>query len=427
MDTGVLVSIHLWSNFYFSSAINQNMHKQIINKQYLNTVQVLQYLFFLILMGCTVSNQKEVKKNLYNIDVEAIIKNLQNVKLSEIATDITYLPLETGNDNLINRIKKVKLTDNYIFVSERNNILKFNTCGRYIGQIGKTGYGPGEYVNIMNFEANEKANIIIINDEFRSYKYDINGNFLGEVKLPSTNYLFFSPTKFAFYLTNYIGKLNNLVITDNNFTPLYQFQNNHPRPETHLKFGGSPFYVFRRNLFFKEYFNDTVFCVNDSLLKPHIIYKEKNLIFDKNFDLHSTGNVSDLIKQIEKVNDKLMTNSIFETKKYVFTSYIKGLNPRNTNYARIIFNKEINKAFALNEGKFINDIDNGCNFWPTGCFQDSILFSYINAFELKAHVASNAFINSTPRYPEKKKALEELADSLNEDDNPVLMLVKLKE
>ena len=31
------------------------------------------------------------------------------------------------------------------------------------------------------------------------------------------------------------------------------------------------------------------------------------------------------------------------------------------------------------------------------------------------------------KYPEKKKQLEELANSLNENDNPVLMLVKLKE
>ena len=32
-----------------------------------------------------------------------------------------------------------------------------------------------------------------------------------------------------------------------------------------------------------------------------------------------------------------------------------------------------------------------------------------------------------PKYPEKKKQLEKLANSLNENDNPVLMLVKLKE
>lgn len=40
---------------------------------------------------------------------------------------------------------------------------------------------------------------------------------------------------------------------------------------------------------------------------------------------------------------------------------------------------------------------------------------------------SNEFINPTSKYPEKKKELERLANSLSENDNPVLMLVKLKE
>ncbi|MCF6357444.1 MAG: hypothetical protein L3J54_06505 [Draconibacterium sp.] len=47
--------------------------------------------------------------------------------------------------------------------------------------------------------------------------------------------------------------------------------------------------------------------------------------------------------------------------------------------------------------------------------------------DLIEHVNSEAFKNSTPLYPEKKKALEKLANNLNENNNPVLMLVKLKE
>ena len=48
---------------------------------------------------------------------------------------------------------------------------------------------------------------------------------------------------------------------------------------------------------------------------------------------------------------------------------------------------------------------------------------WINAAELKTHVASDDFKNNVPKYPEKKKKLEELANSLSESDNPVLMLV----
>ena len=58
---------------------------------------------------------------------------------------------------------------------------------------------------------------------------------------------------------------------------------------------------------------------------------------------------------------------------------------------------------------------------------DEYLAGYIQPYELKIFIASNKFKNSTPKYPEKKKQLEQLANSLNENDNPVLMLVKLKE
>ena len=46
--------------------------------------------------------------------------------------------------------------------------------------------------------------------------------------------------------------------------------------------------------------------------------------------------------------------------------------------------------------------------------------------QLKAHVASDAFIKSTPKFPGKKKELEELANSLKDTDNPVLIMIKLK-
>jgi len=38
----------------------------------------------------------------------------------------------------------------------------------------------------------------------------------------------------------------------------------------------------------------------------------------------------------------------------------------------------------------------------------------------------HTFKNSTPKYPEKKKELATLADSLKETDNPVLIMLRLK-
>jgi hypothetical protein len=50
----------------------------------------------------------------------------------------------------------------------------------------------------------------------------------------------------------------------------------------------------------------------------------------------------------------------------------------------------------------------------------------VSCFRLKSQVESEACRNFTPKYPEKNKELEELAANLEENDNPVLMLVRLK-
>jgi len=73
-----------------------------------------------------------------------------------------------------------------------------------------------------------------------------------------------------------------------------------------------------------------------------------------------------------------------------------------------------------------NDIDAGPRFFPSSQVNDSTFVMLVNPFDLKKHVESEEFKESRPLYPEKKNELKMLADSLDENDNPVLMFVTLK-
>jgi len=57
---------------------------------------------------------------------------------------------------------------------------------------------------------------------------------------------------------------------------------------------------------------------------------------------------------------------------------------------------------------------------------NSTMVMNISAKDLKYHVASEDFKNNVPVWPEKKKLLEKLANSLSEFDNPVLIVVTFK-
>jgi hypothetical protein len=81
--------------------------------------------------------------------------------------------------------------------------------------------------------------------------------------------------------------------------------------------------------------------------------------------------------------------------------------------------------FKPEEG-IINDLDGGVNILPLTIKDDNTIIGWVDAIKLKAHVASETFKKSSPKYPEKKKELEKLASGLKETDNPVLVMVRLK-
>ncbi len=84
------------------------------------------------------------------------------------------------------------------------------------------------------------------------------------------------------------------------------------------------------------------------------------------------------------------------------------------------------RAVVLPEQSLVNDLDGGPGFRPGTIRNDSTIVSWIEALDFKEYIASDAFKESNPIYPEKKRELEKLANSLKETDNPVLILVKLK-
>lgn len=123
----------------------------------------------------------------------------------------------------------------------------------------------------------------------------------------------------------------------------------------------------------------------------------------------------------------LWVRRVFETINFLFVEYRIS---KDKQIYHLIKEKKNGKEWTFDpEVGLINDIDGGPSFKPELYFtrnKTEYLVIWINAFELKAHVESEAFKVFTPKYPEKKKELEQLAAKIDENDNPVLMLVKLK-
>jgi len=386
-------------------------------------------LILLCLTGCGSpgeGNSVRHMEDAYHIDIEATIDQKSDLKLSAIAENVDYISLETTENCLIRNILKVYCTENFIYVSNESGLYQFDSSGKFIRQVGSLGRGPGEHSPVMNTVVNEKANMIIVQGQSSTIQYDLAGNFVKNLgRLPGQKFEVLNQ-EIVFYRPNSIESPVNLVVTSLDFKPIREFYNKNPKPKTNTAFISAPLYLSDNRIFFKEHFNDTLFCLNDSVLVPHIIFNEKGLLLDQSFELKSTGDISDLIARLDLVEDKLMIHDILEGERYVFVSYIQGMNPRTQRFVRFLFDKEDCNTYCINNGKFINDIDGGINFYPQLIAYSKVLLQWIDVLNLKEHIASDCFKNSEPTYPIKKIALEEFANSLSDEDNPVLMVVTLK-
>jgi hypothetical protein len=363
------------------------------------------------------------------INIESGMNNPGNLVLSDIANEIQYIPLETNEYNLIGNVNKIKFNDDYIFVQDKNppSLHVFDHYGKYLRKIGKHGRGPNEFSYLNDFTfSNVKPRVWLLTSiPYKIMEYNFNGAFVKQIEYSmSDNYNCIESLFNDKYLIMRTNSFGNTPFTFSIFSEDGKHLKNAIIPEK-FEYTGSVlssknnfwFNVFNNNCYVKEnVLNDTLYRISSSLeFLPKYIFDSgkyrQTLDFRQNF--------TDYYKR--KDLNYIIHNTFFETSKVLIYCYLFNMNSR-LNY----YDKTLKKSYTFKNKGIPNDLDGGFDFIPEYQINDLII-GYISVLELKDYVASGIFKNSTPKYPEKKKELERLAKSLDENDNPVLILVKLKE
>ncbi len=393
-------------------------------KRLLNFVQLCILAQFIIFGSSFIFAQAPVI-----IDIESGMNRPGNLVLSDITDDIQYIPLETNEYNLIGYVNKLKFNNQYIFVQDANpvSLHVFDFYGKYIRKIGTHGRGPNEYNYLNDFAISSfKPQVWLLT--FTPYKlleYNLKGVFVQQIEYSmSDNYNRIESLFNDKYLIMRTNSFGNTPFTFSIFSDDIKLLKSAVKPEQ-FKYSGNVtssknnfwFYVFNNNYYAKEnVLNDTLYRISTSLeFLPQYVFDsgkyKQTMDFRENF-----------MEYYKRKDLKyIIHNTIFETSKYLIYSYMFNMKTRFDYY-----DKTIKKSFAFKTKGIPNDLDGGIDFVPE-YQKNELIIGYVNVLELKEYVASEDFKNSTPKYPEKKKQLEKLANSLNENDNPVLMLIKLKE
>jgi hypothetical protein len=383
------------------------------NNKYFNKKSIFIFILAFLILSC-----KSKENKIYEFDPRVIPHN--EISLSEIADDITYIPLE---DSLpIGMYYQYELANNLLYLSIKDiGILTFNQNGKVRNKIGNIGRGPGEYKFFMNFTVDEQNENIYVLDYDMIKIYSRNGNFLRTISLRETgghfqeieyyNSKLFIPEYIGIGKAKYnwiiIDTLGNMIDQKKNFIPEF--------PSSFLFKGGT--FKHEDKISYWNIYDDTVYSI-----LPDLRYKV-SFLFSKGDHRHPRFRVSDNSTLINTFHP----HSIFETDQFLIISYYYKQS------TIVLIDKNSRKTCITyldkETGGIANDIDWGVPFKPTGYFIENereYMTDLIDPFQLKAIVQSKEFKNSIPKYPDKKENLEKLARGLIETDNPILMLVRLK-
>lgn len=168
------------------------------------------------------------------------------------------------------------------------------------------------------------------------------------------------------------------------------------------------FNIYNKTLFFKEMYNDTVFRLGNEKLMPYIVLNtgKYRYTYEMKFDNGYSG--SEYIRSKDFFeSDNFLGFHYFFHKKQIFGIYIKS-------------GKKLKLTDAEND--LVNDIDNFIGFpAEQSITNNNSLIGIVDAYKIVEWFAEN---------PEKAKKLSpelQKFKNIQETDNPVVMIAKLKE
>ena len=147
----------------------------------------MKYIYILLLCmlwGCS-SNKKQQtiiseQKEIPMINLSENISEVSSLPLSEVATNIEFVQLESTDESYLGEIQRLHVTEHDIWIEQKSffYIYHFSRSGQYINKIGKIGQGPEEYATCSDFFIDEnRKEVYIVSGEKGILVYDFEGNF----------------------------------------------------------------------------------------------------------------------------------------------------------------------------------------------------------------------------------------------------------
>lgn len=383
---------------------------------------------YLILLVLALGSCRQTDSGLYELDPRTIEDN--EITLSEMADDITYIPLDNNIPISLIYDPRYFANDNIYLSAYQSGVMIFDKTGRFVRRIGSIGRGPGEYVFYNKFTVDDKSGTVYVLDARIVRVFSKTGRFLRSIELKefgdgSDVIEFFNSKIFISCHPQFEGVKHDWIVLDTLGNLVESRKRSIPEFTSGYLAGGGV-YKFDDRIYSWNPWSDTIFSISPDLtsepsyvISPgeHRLPREEiNSLED--LDLYSEPYMileSYQFRIFRYYYGKKVTIALIDKKsrESYSTDLISGPAVLGVNFI----------------GGITNDLDGGIRFQPVNYFVENereYLAGLINPYDIKALVQKNEFKTFLPKYPEKKKTFEELAGRINETDNQILMVVRLK-
>jgi hypothetical protein len=404
------------------------------------------FLFFIVSL-CVQCNQSgnhsvtksnEDKKVSERISVAYNQAEEQSLELSDLADSIEYVPLEMTKSSAIKYINRLTVTKHRILVQDGCRFLLFSRQGKFICHVGSKGGGPGEFICGICHDVDETNERIYIWGvyENRLFVYDFTGKFLENIQIKKASGIgifFFLDRQHIVAVKDrpmFVADttcLIDMVTGESRIFPGYICGIDRKKQGVYLR-SATP-----------DNNCDSVFLITkDSIILRHVIFQKKPE--GKDF----------FMAQLPFTTDNkylILGNRQQEPCKYDAEWYHTTKSGRIVHYTQTKSYPKQPAIYDVMEEKFCilerdgeiqgipNDIDGGLPFIPRSDFIGMALPEISAENQMVTFYNADAMIE----YRQKKKSrdidvknkpaqqrFDSLVEGLEEEDNPVIMIIKLK-
>ena len=387
------------------------------------------------------------------IDIGANLKDSgEKMLLSDLVEDVEYIKLEATEASIMNPIALTIFNgDNFFFKTMGNNasetmIKVFDRAGKFVRNVGRFGHGPGEYLlargvsvndSLLYINTNWLHKIMVYNWRTNQFVKEIplNGRIVQNISCLEGSHLALFPGASSVPKTNVaLDFFNAVLISDEGEEKIVSLKNisgidttcfeEYQNVTTYLY----PYFYENHSHYYDD-INDTIYRVSsDTILSCYFINKGKykmplcSYFQDNNFNERNLyiGEISFI-----ETGSCLYMNFSCQRKNWIVCYRKSDKTLKYWIQESRIIQLGNNNEIAIGKG-FYNDIDGGLS--PTWNTLDGgkYIYTYISQDNLDAW-SVDKLKSKTVKFPEKQQQLIKMLEEYGEDDNPIIVLYKLKQ